>query len=76
MQSEYHIQSLLKKFTLNQCSKKEVDEGGNYIQEIKESSQQTSVGDILEILDKNEFRILEIRAATIFIGLIVTTCFF
>ena len=76
MQSEYHIQSVLKKIILNQYSKKEVDEGVNYIQEIKESSQQPSVGDVLELLEKKEFTILEYAAATIFIGLIVTTYFF
>ena len=75
MQSEYHIQSVLKKIVLNQCPKKKVDEGVNYILEIKESSQQPSVGDVLEMLEKKEFTILEYAAATIFIGLIVTTCF-
>ena len=76
MQSEYHIQSVLKKIVLNQCSKKEVDEGVNYFLEIKESSQQPSVGDVLEMLEKKEITILEYAATTIFIALIVTTYFF
>jgi len=55
MQSEDHIQSLLKKFVLNQCSKKEVDEVVSYIQEIKQSSEFPSVEDVLEMLDKKPF---------------------
>jgi hypothetical protein len=47
-----------------------------HIQEIKESSQQPSVGDVLEMLEKKEFTILEYAAATIFTGLIVATYFF
>jgi|TARA_B110000114_G_scaffold15585_1_gene15097 transmembrane sensor len=52
MQSEYYIQSLLKKFVLNQCSKQEVDEVVAYIQGIKESSQLPSVEEVLELLDE------------------------
>lgn len=52
MQSEDHIQSLLKKFVLNQCSKKEVDEVVAYIQEIKKSNQLPSVEDVLELIDE------------------------
>lgn len=52
MQSEEHIQSLLKKLVLNQNSKKEVDEVVRYIQGIKESSELPSVEDVLELLDE------------------------
>ena len=52
MQSEDPIKSLLKKFVLNQCSKKEVDQVVRYIQGIKESSQLPSVEDVLELLDE------------------------
>tara|TARA_B100000809_G_scaffold258787_1_gene302595 strand:- start:5395 stop:6564 length:1170 start_codon:yes stop_codon:yes gene_type:complete len=52
MQSSDPIKSVLKKFVLNQCSKKEVDEVVRYIQGIKESSQLPSVEDVLELLDE------------------------
>jgi len=55
MQSEDHIQSLLKKFVLNHCSKKEVDEVVSYIKEIKQSSELPSVEDVLEMLDEKPF---------------------
>ena len=52
MQSKDPIKSLLKKFVLNQCSKKEVDQVVRYIQGIKESSQLPSVEEVLELLDE------------------------
>ena len=52
MSSTAQIQSLLKKYVLNQCSKQEVDEVVRYIQGIKESSELPSVEDVLELLDE------------------------
>ena len=52
MPSENQIQSLLKKYVLNQCTKQEVDEVVTYIQGIKESSQLPSVEDVLDLLDE------------------------
>ena len=52
MPSTAQIQSLLKKYVLNQCSKQEVDEVVRYIQGIKESSELPSVEDVLELLDE------------------------
>tara|TARA_R110002050_G_scaffold4573_3_gene22161 strand:+ start:2264 stop:3436 length:1173 start_codon:yes stop_codon:yes gene_type:complete len=52
MQSNNHIQNLLNKFVLNQCSKEETEEVITYIQAIKDSSQIPSVEDVLELLDE------------------------
>jgi hypothetical protein len=52
MPSPAQIQSLLKKYVLNQCSKQEVDEVVRYIQGIKESSELPSVEGVLELLDE------------------------
>jgi hypothetical protein len=52
MQSDKQIQSLLNKFVLNECSKKEVDKVVAYIQVIKESDKLPSVEDVLAILDE------------------------
>jgi hypothetical protein len=52
MPSPAQIQSLLKKYVLNQCSKQEVDEVVCYIQGIKESSELPSVEGVLELLDE------------------------
>lgn len=52
MQHDAHIQNLLKKFILNQCSKEEVDQVVQYIQELTDSSGIPSVEEVLVILDK------------------------
>lgn len=52
MQDDNHIQNLLKKFILNQCSKEEVDEVVQYIQGLTESSEFPTVEDVLAILDE------------------------
>lgn len=52
MRSDNHIQSLLKKFVLNQCSKEEIEDVIGYIQYLKNSSEFLSVEDVLEILDE------------------------
>ncbi len=52
MQHENHIQNLLKKFILNQCSKEEVDEVVQYIQGLTESSGLPTVEEVLAILDE------------------------
>jgi hypothetical protein len=52
MQHDSHIQNLLKKFILNQCSEQEVDEVVLYIQELTESSGLPTVEEVLAILDE------------------------
>jgi transmembrane sensor len=52
MQHANHIQNLLKKFILNQCSKEEVDEVVQYIQGLTESSGLPTVEEVLAILDE------------------------
>jgi hypothetical protein len=52
MQSKDHIEVLLRKFVLNQCSKTEVDQVVRYYQGIKESSQLPSVEEVLDLLDE------------------------
>ncbi len=52
MQHGNHIQNLLKKFILNQCSKEEVDEVVQYIQGLTESSGLPTVEEVLAILDE------------------------
>ena len=52
MQSKDHIEVLLRKFVLNQCSKTEVDQVVSYYQGIKESSQLPSVEEVLDLLDE------------------------
>lgn len=52
MQHDSHIQNLLKKFILNQCSKQEVDEVVQYIQTLTESSELPTVEEVLAILDE------------------------
>ena len=52
MQSKDHIEVLLRKFVLNQCSKTEVDQVVSYYQGIKESGQLPSVEEVLELLDE------------------------
>ncbi|MES2238739.1 MAG: FecR family protein [Bacteroidota bacterium] len=52
MQHDSHIQNLLKKFILNQCSKEEVDEVVLYIQGLTESTGLPTVEEVLAILDE------------------------
>ena len=52
MQHDTYIQNLLKKFTLNQCSKEEVDEVVQYIQGLTESTGLPTVEEVLAILDE------------------------
>ncbi|MFA9186847.1 FecR family protein [Flavobacterium magnesitis] len=52
MQHDNHIQKIVKKFILNQCSKEEVDEVVQYIQGLTNSSEFPSVEDVLAILDE------------------------
>lgn len=52
MQSKDHIEVLLRKFVLNQCSKTEVDQVVSSFQGIKESTQLPSVEEVLELLDQ------------------------
>lgn len=52
MQHDSHIQNLLKKFILNQCSQQEVDEVVHYIQNLTESSGLPTVEEVLAILDE------------------------
>ena len=52
MQSKDHIEVLLRKFVLNQCSKTEVDQVVSYYQGIKESGQLPSVEEVLDLLDE------------------------
>ncbi|KDN54446.1 FecR family protein [Flavobacterium seoulense] len=65
MQHDTHIQNLLKKFILNQCSKEEVDQVVQYIQELTDSSGIPSVEEVLVILDKkpvlNELDVIRIQ---------------
>ena len=66
MQDDTHIQNLLKKFVLNQCSKEEVDEVVQYIQGLTESSGLPTVEEVLAILDEkpmmNELDAIRIRS--------------
>ncbi len=52
MQSNNHIQDLLKKFILNTCSREEIEEVITYIQDFKASSQIPSVEDVIELLNE------------------------
>ena len=52
MQDNRHIQNLLKKFILNQCSKEEVDEVVVYIQSLTDSNGLPTVEEVLAILDE------------------------
>lgn len=65
MQHDTHIQNLLKKFILNQCSEKEVDEVVQYIQGLTDSNEFPTVEEVLEILDEkpmmNELDAIRIR---------------
>ncbi|KQB38974.1 Anti-FecI sigma factor, FecR [Flavobacterium daejeonense] len=51
MQHDIHIQNLLKKFILNQCSSKEVDEVVRYFQGLTDSNQLPTVEEVLAILN-------------------------
>jgi hypothetical protein len=65
MQHDTHIQNLLKKFILNQCSQEEVDEVVQYIQGLTDSSGLPTVDEVLAILDEkpvmNELDAIRIR---------------
>jgi transmembrane sensor len=65
MQHDIHIQNLLKKFVLNQCSKEEVDEVVQYIQGLTDSNEFPTVEEVLAILDEkpmmNELDAIRIR---------------
>lgn len=65
MQHDNRIQSLLKKFILNQCSKEEVDEVVQYIQGLTNSDGLPTVEEVLAILDEkpmmNELDAIRIR---------------
>ncbi|OYX86189.1 MAG: hypothetical protein B7Y83_02375 [Flavobacteriales bacterium 32-34-25] len=52
MQHDTHIQNLLKKFILNQCSQEEVDQVVQYIQGLTDSSGLPTVEEVLAILDE------------------------
>lgn len=52
MQHNTHIKNLLKKFILNQCSKKEVDEVVEYVQGLTDSNGLPNVEEVLSILDE------------------------
>tara|TARA_R110002049_G_scaffold309289_2_gene520243 strand:+ start:21837 stop:23003 length:1167 start_codon:yes stop_codon:yes gene_type:complete len=52
MQLENHIQGLLKKFILNQCSSGEVEEVVSYFQNITKSNQLPTVEDVLILLEE------------------------
>ena len=52
MQHDIHIQNLLKKFILNQCSPKEVDEVVRYFQGLTDSNQLPTVEEVLAILNE------------------------
>lgn len=52
MQHNIHIQEIVKKFILNQCSKEEVDELVQYFQGLTDSNQLPSVEEVLAILDE------------------------
>ncbi|WP_051590589.1 FecR family protein [Flavobacterium daejeonense] len=52
MQHDIHIQNLLKKFILNQCSPKEVDEVVRYFQSLTDSNQLPTVEEVLAILNE------------------------
>jgi hypothetical protein len=52
MQHGTHIQILLKKFILNQCSKEEVDEVVQYIQGLTDSTELPTVEEVLVLLDE------------------------
>ncbi|MBA0882925.1 FecR family protein [Flavobacterium undicola] len=52
MQHDTHIQKIVKKFILNQCSKEEVDEVVQYIQGLTNSSGLPTVEEVLAILDE------------------------
>lgn len=65
MQHDTHIQNLLKKFILNQCSQEEVDEVVQYIQGLTDSRGLPAVEEVLAILDEkpmmNELDAIRIR---------------
>ncbi|GEL09825.1 FecR family protein [Flavobacterium glycines] len=65
MEHNSHIQNLLKKFILNQCSKQEVDEVLEYIQGLTEATELPTVEEVLEILEEkpilNELSAIRIR---------------
>ncbi|MGM8360481.1 FecR family protein [Flavobacterium sp. ARAG 55.4] len=52
MQHDTHIQKILKKFILNQCSEKEVDEVVQYVQDLTDSTGLPTVEEVLAILDE------------------------
>ena len=52
MQDNNHIQNLLKKFILNQCSKEEMDQVVQYVQDLTESTGLPTVEEVLAILDE------------------------
>ncbi|GEC72570.1 FecR family protein [Flavobacterium flevense] len=52
MQDNNHIQNLLKKFILNQCSKEEIDQVVQYVQDLTESTGLPTVEEVLAILDE------------------------
>lgn len=52
MQSENNIQDILKKFVLNKCSKKEVEEVIAYFQTITDYTQIPTVEDVLDLLEE------------------------
>jgi transmembrane sensor len=52
MQADNHVQKILNKFILNQCSKEETEEVIAYIKNIKGSGQLPSVEDVLELFDE------------------------
>jgi len=64
MQHETLIQSLLKKFILNQCSKEEIDEVVQYIQGLTDSTELPTVEEVLAILDEKP-RMSELSAIRI-----------
>lgn len=65
MEHNSHIENLLKKFILNQCSKQEVDEVLEYIQGLTEATELPTVEEVLEILEEkpilNELSAIRIR---------------
>lgn len=52
MQHDSYIQNLLKKFILNQCSKEEMDQVVQYVQDLTESTGLPTVEEVLAILDE------------------------
>lgn len=50
MNSDEHYKNLLKKFILNQCSKKEATQFATYIQGVKKASELPSVENVLALL--------------------------